>query len=195
MRLTEPQRRLAEANLDLAAIEAKRYVRRLGPRAITAYDTAHADALLGLCDAAARYDESLGPFRVFAVPRVRGAILDGARSVAGHGMGYGRRTARRLGPLRVTSASVELTDESTLGELIPDRSEPIGWEVESEDFVRAVGSKLPKSRREVLFARLLHARTCDPHAAAVALGVCDRLVYLHTAQALKLASEVYAELK
>jgi RNA polymerase sigma factor for flagellar operon FliA len=72
---------LVEAHTSLArriaaALYANRHV------ATHAFEDFHQFALLGLVEAAQRFDASLGvPFEAYAAPRVRGAVLNGVRSL------------------------------------------------------------------------------------------------------------------
>ncbi|MEB2311848.1 MAG: sigma-70 family RNA polymerase sigma factor [Sorangiineae bacterium] len=83
-----------DATLELVEIIARRVARSIGP-------AANLDELVsfgqeGLLDAARRYDASRGvPFRSYANYRVRGAIIDGVRSLAR----LPRRTHQRLNGL------------------------------------------------------------------------------------------------
>lgn len=71
---------LIEAHLDLAVSMARRMARRL-PASVGCEDIESA-ALLGLTEAARRYDDSrTEPFMGFAAKRIRGAILDHLRRV------------------------------------------------------------------------------------------------------------------
>ncbi len=73
--LTRNHHSLIEEHFDLAVGMARRMARRL-PTSVAREDLESA-ALLGLTEAAARYDDSRQePFMGFAIKRVRGAILD-----------------------------------------------------------------------------------------------------------------------
>ncbi len=70
------QAHMALARRIAAALFANRHV------ATHAFEDFHQFALLGLVEAAQRFDASLGvPFEAYAAPRVRGAVLDGVRSL------------------------------------------------------------------------------------------------------------------
>jgi RNA polymerase sigma factor for flagellar operon FliA len=71
---------LIEAHVDMAVGMARRMARRL-PASVRCEDIESA-ALLGLTEAARRYDETRSePFMGFATKRIRGAILDHLRSI------------------------------------------------------------------------------------------------------------------
>lgn len=80
-----------EIGVDGAAIRMARHLaRKVARRWPWLADDAESAALYGVAEAAAAYDPARGiPFRVFARPRVRGAILDDLRraSVAGYRRG------------------------------------------------------------------------------------------------------------
>lgn len=85
---------LISSHLDMAVGMARRMARRL-PQAVSSEDVESA-ALLGLTEAAHRYDDSRGePFMAFAAKRVRGAILDHLRR-DDMLTRRGRRAARRV---------------------------------------------------------------------------------------------------
>jgi RNA polymerase sigma factor for flagellar operon FliA len=71
---------LIEAHVDMAVSMARRMARRLPP-SVSCEDIESA-ALLGLTEAARRYDDSRSePFMGFAAKRIRGAILDHLRRI------------------------------------------------------------------------------------------------------------------
>jgi hypothetical protein len=118
----------------------------------------HADdlagaALLGLAEAAASFEEGMGAsFRTHAFNRARGAVLDEIRRIANGGLaGWNSR--------RGASAPVEAAG---LADELVDAVLPVGWEIESEDAVRARLAALGRDG-EVLADYLLRAdcRTLD----------------------------------
>ncbi|HEY6726301.1 MAG TPA: sigma-70 family RNA polymerase sigma factor [Polyangiaceae bacterium] len=95
-----------EANLDLVDILARQVGRRFGE--FVELDDLVSYGREGLLDASRRFDASRGvPFRAYANFRVRGAIIDGVRTMAR----VPRRVHERLGALaalaRVSEGAVE----------------------------------------------------------------------------------------
>lgn len=95
-----------EANLDLVDILARQIGRRFGE--FVELDDLVSYGREGLLDASRRFDASRGvPFRAYANFRVRGAIIDGVRTMAR----VPRRVHERLGALaalaRVSEGAVE----------------------------------------------------------------------------------------
>ena len=77
-------------HLSLAHSVAWRFARKTG----MPFDELESHAILGLVQAAHGFDEDRGvAFSTYAVPRIRGAVIDGIRSRPG----YSRRTKRCLG--------------------------------------------------------------------------------------------------
>ncbi len=89
---------LVASHIDLA----KRMARKLGRtyRSLIPSDEIEALALLGLCEAANRFDSSrTEPFAAFATRRIRGSVLDELRRQSGFTRN-GRRIQRRLSEAR-----------------------------------------------------------------------------------------------
>lgn len=104
----------------LAGWMAARY-----PRA--AADDVESAAILGLWVAATRYDAGRGAkFKTFAVPHIRGAVIEAVRKECL--LGY-RRSSSSGTPRR--KAFLEPTADSL----------PVGWELESEDWVNVYAKR------------------------------------------------------
>ncbi len=85
--LNHNQQRLVLQHLNLAREIAYRY-RQGKPRSVLLEDLTGA-AMIGLCEAALRYDPSRGKFSTFAYRRILGACLDEMRRALGRGgVGY-----------------------------------------------------------------------------------------------------------
>jgi RNA polymerase sigma factor FliA len=70
-----------ENHLGLVRVVARRIAKQIGER--IDIEDLEQEGMLGLMDAAAKYDESLGvPFSAYATLRIRGAIIDSIRHVS-----------------------------------------------------------------------------------------------------------------
>jgi RNA polymerase sigma factor for flagellar operon FliA len=73
--------RVIENHLGLVRVIARQIGKRIGAR--IEIEDLEQEGMLGLIDAAAKYDESLGvPFSAYAAQRIRGAIIDSVRNIS-----------------------------------------------------------------------------------------------------------------
>lgn len=107
-----------ESDLDLVRIFARKMLRRCKRHGVE-YDDLYQWGVLGLLDAARRFDRSKGAsFRTFAGPRVTGAMLDGLRGSA-NGWSRSLRAARRAGGFRVDVAETLAVRPLEAVEMVP----------------------------------------------------------------------------
>ena len=93
---------LVRAELELVDVIAKQISREIG--SVVEYDDLVSTGREGLLDAARRFDPTLGTaFRTYARIRVRGAIVDAVRQMAG----LPRRAYERLSALRAAGLTSE----------------------------------------------------------------------------------------
>lgn len=138
------------------------------------FDDVHADAMVGLWDAARRWDRSKGSFATFAGHRIRGAIADGRRS-----RDPLNRAARQRGDQVPLSLDLANGDTRVLLDTLADPSDAYA-EVDNADeraqqlaIVRTASAELTPRQRDVVFGRLA-GRTLA--AIAVDLGVTESRV-------------------
>jgi RNA polymerase sigma factor for flagellar operon FliA len=73
--------RVIENHLGLVRVIARQIGKRIGTR--IEIEDLEQEGMLGLMDAAAKYNESLGvPFSAYAAQRIRGAIIDSIRNIS-----------------------------------------------------------------------------------------------------------------
>lgn len=125
-----------EANLDLVDILARQVGRRFGE--FIELDDLLAYGREGLLDAARRFDPARGvPFRAYANFRVRGAIIDGVRTMAR----LPRRVHERLGALaalaRVSEGAIE-----DLQVAPPPGAQPVDAERALTDHLRSMATAM-----------------------------------------------------
>ena len=73
--------RVIENHLGLVRVIARQIGKRIGAR--IEIEDLEQEGMLGLMDAAAKYNESLGvPFSAYAAQRIRGAIIDSVRNIS-----------------------------------------------------------------------------------------------------------------
>lgn len=125
-------------------------------------DEIESAALLTLCRAVASYDPDRGStLKTWVLERVSGGIIDGLRDAGRLGLGVSRACVRRgeSPGVLLTSAKVYDSDRGpvTLGDTIPADDLPVGWEIESEDYVVGMSRKVPADVGAALRAYLLRA--------------------------------------
>lgn len=165
--LTPEQRDLAESWHKFALAVAAKYARSYpGLR-----DELCGEAALALCRAAADFDPSLGiRFSSYFPRRLHGACLDLIRSHRPSGY----RKSKAAWPTE------HQLDDEAIAAVLPDGREPVGWEIESEDEVRAFFRPLGE-RGLALARKYLDASTPTFLAAARAAGLSEsRLIQLHS---------------
>jgi hypothetical protein len=172
--LTDEQRELAAApeSLALARRVAREYKRHLnGVRTLPLADL-YSAALLGLVDAARRFDPGRGArFTTFARRRVAGAVVEYVREMGGHGM-YPRAA--------IAAGAARPPGELGAGGLEKPRLAPRvvvrRWYDHREPAPRAAVRTVDEVVREHVTAVLaaLGGRRAE---AAAALGVCPKTLY------------------
>jgi RNA polymerase sigma factor for flagellar operon FliA len=107
----EERRRLIADHLDLARNIAGRLARRYA--SLMSPEDVDGPAMVGLCEAAARFDRTRAePFVAFAERRIRGAILDELRRLGTHGRVVYQRQRRSAAARRaIARADQDPTDE------------------------------------------------------------------------------------
>lgn len=180
-RLTEEQRDLAglPENVALAKRIAAIYAHRCPGEA----EEIHGAAMIGLCDAASRFDAARGlQFSSYATARIRGEVVSFMRDAAMRGMGGARGAMRRGDKLTVQSLSLPLPESTgdgqpaTYEEAIPAGELPVGWEIEGEDAIQVWSRRLPREYGAAIRAYYLDAETPTMREAGVRLGVSESLV-------------------
>lgn len=194
-RLTDEQRDLAglPENVALAKWIGLKYARRCPGEA----DDIRAAALVGLCDAASRFDPARGlRFSTYAAQRIRGAILDHMREATSGGMGCPRGMMRRNDKPEVKSLAAIATFSDngsplTFAEIIPAGELPVGWEIESEDTVTVYAARFPPKYAVALRAYYLRADVPTMRAASAELGLSEgRVSQMLTQAANTLREEI-----
>jgi RNA polymerase sigma factor (sigma-70 family) len=152
------------------------------------FDEAYSVALVGLARAVADFDPARGAsFETFAFRCVRHALVD--HLWASVPLGY-RRGDRRAGAA-AAAAEVAVVPASEVADVADDRP-PVGWEVDWEDWVRAVSRGLPPRHGALIRAHYLRADGLDLAGCAAILGLrVARVVQLHR-EALALLAERHA---
>ncbi|HEY1187153.1 MAG TPA: sigma factor [Gemmata sp.] len=158
-RLTDAQRDLAGSPESLAiANTAARVFSKRCPR--------HRDELLSvarlaLCEAAASWQPDRSEWKTWALVIIRGRLLDSVRASLSAGMRIGRR-ARACGYAPgIVLGSERLGgregEPETVADQIPADELPVGWELESEDTVRAYSKRLDRKSAVMFRLYLLRA--------------------------------------
>lgn len=138
---------------------AHHFARRAGVHDGESYDDVYADALIGLWDAAKRYDPARGcTFSAFAGRRIAGAIGDGRRQ-----RDPLSRTCRRAGEMSPLTLDMQLSDTpdaATLGALLPDPRDDYAAFEDADEYsqrlaaVHTAAESLNAKQRHVLLGRL-----------------------------------------
>lgn len=152
-------------------------------------------AYLGLCEAAATFDPSLGPtFLGFAESRIRGAIQDMQRGL----LPRGYRRTREPWPWTLSMDWVYFYDPGEerymgLAELVPSGDDPVGWEAEYQDEVE-LAAGLATTARDSEVIRFLHghADCASVRGVAKRLGICEAWAFLVRRRAEATMAEKYA---
>lgn len=159
----------AAAHLGLARLVTQ----RLAPawRGVLDREDAEGWAVVGLVEAARRYDPSRGlAFSTYAVRRASGTLLDAVRRARG-----GRHWGAYPQPLLLSLSQLRTPDGATLADVLADPADELGEHVAALDgpWLRAALASLPERPRAV-YDGLARGRT--QHEIARAMGVSDSLV-------------------
>lgn len=201
--MTAEQRALAEdkRHLDMVNLLAKYEVKRR--HLAWMEDDILSAAYAGLCDAATKFDPSRGlAFATYAVPRIRGAILDFLRMEAP--VGYRQRTGMRCDAVPKTrqisglrdnalAASKHDSGQSHLGgldfevdPLANDHMKIAEWRDDLEHYARRAGT--PQAADVI---RLYYGETLTMKQIGQRLGISEaRVSQVHT-QAIGQLREAY----
>lgn len=208
---------IVEEYVDWARTLARTYRRRAGLHPRMA-DDIEQDAMLGLIDAAGRYDVTKGTFTAFAYSRVMGAIVDGAREL--DWLSRGDRRAARSGEERIlvsrpggrggtmeipmpTAQSLSGTpnwegQEEHLLDVIVDEDalDPAKEVMETVDAERCLAlAMMCLTERERIVITLYYYEGFVLHRIADYLGVTEsRVSQLHTKALLRLRANVDSDL-